>query len=253
MTEEEWRNCTHPMPMLELLHGQTRSRKLRLFAASCCLHPAVWRLLNKQSRTLVRVAERFAEGAAPWKEVLAAAEKAPPGIARASGGGGGTDPVRLPLSSQAERAALGLALEDDWEAAWQVFREGMNLLGSAPADLLREIRRQPATPGPHRPDMVGLERGHRGQAGAGHLRRTSVRSIADPCGCAGRRRLHGAGPPRSSARLDGGPRSRLLGARSSSCPQVNHPVCPRGCRSAGGKRGEDNEVGTLGQRRRATW
>ena len=87
---------------------------------------------------LVEVSERYAEGEATWEEVLVAAEFAPQG--RASGGSWRSkNPVHLPPSSQAQRAALSLAIENAWDAAWGVVREGANLLGSVPCDLMRDL------------------------------------------------------------------------------------------------------------------
>jgi hypothetical protein len=145
MSEVEWLVCNYPMPMLEFLQGKTSARKLRLFASSCCLQQPVWRLLNNEARALVSVAGRFAEDSVAWEEVLTAANLAPRG--RVMGGPWRSrNPVHLPPSSQAERAALGLAVENAWEAAWAVIREGTNLLGSAPGDLLREIVGNPFRP-----------------------------------------------------------------------------------------------------------
>jgi|SRR5579883_147568 len=62
MTEAEWLGID-PEPMLRSLRGEARDRKLRLFATACCR--SIWHLLpNEAARTVVLVAERFADGLA---------------------------------------------------------------------------------------------------------------------------------------------------------------------------------------------
>jgi len=47
--------------MLDFLRDQMNSRKMRLFACSCCRH--IWhRLIDERSRNAVEAAERYAEG-----------------------------------------------------------------------------------------------------------------------------------------------------------------------------------------------
>jgi hypothetical protein len=60
MNEQEWLDCTDPMPMLEFLQDKVSDRKLRLFAVACCR--SVWHLLNKRGRRAVAMAESFADG-----------------------------------------------------------------------------------------------------------------------------------------------------------------------------------------------
>lgn len=135
MTEAEWLEIPHPMSMLEFLEGKVSDRKLRLFASTCCRHQAVWRRLSEQSRAVVEAAEHFADHGNGWGILAETARIAPKGRA----GGSTINPVRLPLSGQAERAVLALAMEDAWEAAWNMARQAQNLLGSAASDVLREI------------------------------------------------------------------------------------------------------------------
>jgi hypothetical protein len=62
MTEAEWRSCTEPQKMLQLLHerGQANARKLRLFAVACCrrLRELLW---DSALDNAIRVAEAFAD------------------------------------------------------------------------------------------------------------------------------------------------------------------------------------------------
>ncbi len=146
MTEEEWLTTIHPMPMLEFLQPKASERKFRLFAISCCRHKSLWRLLGSESRALVDAASRYVEGAVRWDEVAVAAIQAPRGIPIGGGRVRGHLPVHLVPSSQAERAALGVSLPDAWDAAWEVFRQGANLLDSVPCEMLRELVRNPYHP-----------------------------------------------------------------------------------------------------------
>ncbi len=145
MTESEWLERGYPFDLLEHLWISAPARKLRLFACACCRHPDVWRLLHQGSRELVNVVERFADEASPWEEVAAAAQKAARGPV-SGGSWRSPNPVRLPPSSQAERAVLALAQKNAREAAWGTTREALNLIGPAAAELLREIFGNPFRP-----------------------------------------------------------------------------------------------------------
>ena len=61
MTELEWLTCADPRPMLDLLRGKGSERKLRLLACACCRR--IWQqLADNESRTLITVAEEYADG-----------------------------------------------------------------------------------------------------------------------------------------------------------------------------------------------
>jgi hypothetical protein len=68
MTEPEWIVCTDPAKMLAALRGHASARKLRLYAVACCRR--VWHLLpDERSRSVVGVAERYADGEADGEEL----------------------------------------------------------------------------------------------------------------------------------------------------------------------------------------
>jgi hypothetical protein len=76
MNETEWLCSMDPTPMLEFLWGKASDRKLRLFACACCRR--VWHLIsNERSRTVVEVAERYADGLANPDALVAARNAAP--------------------------------------------------------------------------------------------------------------------------------------------------------------------------------
>ena len=70
MTESEWNKCTDPVFMLEFLRGKVNDRKVRLFSCACCRR--IWHLLSEQSRDVVMLAERYADGLVSDEERLAA-------------------------------------------------------------------------------------------------------------------------------------------------------------------------------------
>jgi hypothetical protein len=75
VTEQQWRTCTDPKPMLRFLRGKASDRKLRLLACACCRR--VWDSLSaEESRQAVLVAERFADGLASADELAAAGRRA---------------------------------------------------------------------------------------------------------------------------------------------------------------------------------
>jgi hypothetical protein len=112
MTEQEWRACTDPGPLLEFLQGKVGSRRLRLFAVACCRR--VWHLLtDERSRRTVEVAERFADGLASPEELLPAAQGAAGPVASAV-----SPDAELAARATAARAAEACYQAADWPPDW---------------------------------------------------------------------------------------------------------------------------------------
>jgi hypothetical protein len=75
VTEDEWRECTDPQPMLKYLRGKVSDRKLRLFACACCRR--LWHLYtNDICKNAVEISEEFADGVADRHELREAREAA---------------------------------------------------------------------------------------------------------------------------------------------------------------------------------
>lgn len=73
MTEAEWLTCTDPKPMLEFLGGTTTTRKLLLFAVSCCHR--IWHLvIDERSQCLVKTVGQYADGLATIFDVSNASD-----------------------------------------------------------------------------------------------------------------------------------------------------------------------------------
>src|SRR5262245_61503501 len=72
MTEVEWLTCTDPQGMLQFLWGKSTERKLRLFGCACCRQLWDLQLTEECFRNAVEVAERFADGLASKRELVAA-------------------------------------------------------------------------------------------------------------------------------------------------------------------------------------
>jgi hypothetical protein len=70
MEEREWLAARKPDPMLDYVRQQAGDRKLRLFAVACCRE--VWDLLDAPVRSAVEVVERYADGEATRKQIMAA-------------------------------------------------------------------------------------------------------------------------------------------------------------------------------------
>ena len=71
MTQDDWRACRDPEPLLRFLLGKGSSRKWRLLAVACCRR--IDRLItDERSRHAVAVAARYADGAATEEEIEAA-------------------------------------------------------------------------------------------------------------------------------------------------------------------------------------
>jgi len=112
MTEEEWLDCADPAPMLRVVFGKARHRKLRLFAVACSQRI---RHLVKDGQTLAAlgVAERFADG-------LATDEERSAGRKAAAQAAQGRDVIQTPTSPKWERRAASsvyYATADDADKA----------------------------------------------------------------------------------------------------------------------------------------
>ena len=136
MTEDEWLNSPHPIPRLEFLSGRASDRKLRLFSVAFCRQHEVWRHLNDQSKAIVEASESFADNGDGWDRIIKLASAAPQGRAHKNRS---YKTVRILPYAQAERAALSLAVNYAWEAAWKTTRDGLNLLGPTVCELIRDI------------------------------------------------------------------------------------------------------------------
>ena len=107
MTEQEWRECTDPTPMLKFLQGRASDRKLRLFAG----------------RAAVEAAENFADGLAGPEKLRAA---------------------RLACQRAGDQAAWYAAATNPAIAARNAARSAQSgvannaLLGSEPAELVAQ-------------------------------------------------------------------------------------------------------------------
>jgi hypothetical protein len=78
MTESQWLKSRDPGQMLDHLKPDEKGRKVRLFKCTCCY--LMWPLrVEERCRTVIQVAERFADGEATAKELkraIADAEEA---------------------------------------------------------------------------------------------------------------------------------------------------------------------------------
>ncbi|MFO0823654.1 MAG: hypothetical protein U0792_11150 [Gemmataceae bacterium] len=71
MTEAEWLTCDNDEAMLAFLRNRGNLRKLRLFAVAACIRG--WSLfIDERSGHAVKVAERFADGAASDRDLFTA-------------------------------------------------------------------------------------------------------------------------------------------------------------------------------------
>jgi hypothetical protein len=96
MTENEWRNCTDPEKMLELLRDSGKANERRCRLVACASVRRVWHLLTDgRSRRAVEMAEAFIEGSVKAEDLATALAAA----ARA------TLPIDLGWRSTQEKAA----------------------------------------------------------------------------------------------------------------------------------------------------
>jgi hypothetical protein len=157
MTEAEWSACTEPLKMLEFLRasGSASERKLRLFAVAVCRR--IWHLLtDERARKAVEVAERFADGLAPARELVAAvsaAEGVHPGTALAELAiwQAVRSVLSLDAGSAAHHAAFAACCADKGRPAERRFgplRAAVSAEQAAQCGLLRDIVGGPFRPLP---------------------------------------------------------------------------------------------------------
>jgi hypothetical protein len=142
MTEAEWLACGDPQPVLEFLRGKASDRKSRLFACACCRR--VWHLLtDKRSRTVIEVAERFADGLSPDDELAAARSGAHAALAF-------VNPEDLTAEDYAALGAEAAAFPEAPRAAGSVAWAAQNCGGQgenrSQSALLRDIFGNPFRP-----------------------------------------------------------------------------------------------------------
>lgn len=110
MTEDYWRNCANPIPMLTFVRERASDRRLRLFACACARR--AWGRLDAAGRWAVEAAERFADGAAAGEELGAARAAAHEAALAAMSGWGANrrhDLARFAAASAAHPDAGGAA------------------------------------------------------------------------------------------------------------------------------------------------
>jgi hypothetical protein len=118
VTEQQWAACAQTGDLLAFLRGRASPRKFRLFAAACCRR--LWgRCHDPRTRHLIEVAERYADGAAPADELLAAVKA-----------NDETDPVPLRWAA-ANAAAAGDADGASRVAFWASYALARDGLGHA--------------------------------------------------------------------------------------------------------------------------
>jgi hypothetical protein len=60
MTEQEWLECSDPVPMLAFVGNNARRRKLQLFACACCRR--IWKWMDGETRVALEAEEALAGG-----------------------------------------------------------------------------------------------------------------------------------------------------------------------------------------------
>ncbi len=96
MTEAEWLACGDTEEMLAAVRPWSSERKSRLFACACCRR--VWHQLGETQRSVVVVAERYADGGAARDERRSAAKREhDPGVPYSRGRQAGTRAVTFAI------------------------------------------------------------------------------------------------------------------------------------------------------------
>jgi hypothetical protein len=140
MTTEEWQTCTHALIMLDAVSGRGCDQQLRAFACACARR--LWHLLPAESRDALAVAEAYARQQASDRDLEPAHKLAEVGCRRVRQG---TSFKKRKIRAQ-ERAALvvlAATAPDPWGAARQAVLAHVDLVGTQPAELLREFLSYP--------------------------------------------------------------------------------------------------------------
>jgi hypothetical protein len=167
MTEAEWLVCTDPTLMLEFLRGEVSDRnlrrkpsdrKLRLFAVACCYR--LWpRIKDKNSRRTLETAEKYADGAASYGQLVGAWTSAERRCRKARQERGQAGPFAhaiLSATSAAESAAsyIPRAVLELAEGAGTEGEEDAGLFLSRVFSGICQIARDSFGPLPFRPVVV---------------------------------------------------------------------------------------------------
>jgi hypothetical protein len=126
MNEREWLVCPDPQPMLKSLQGDSKERKLRLFACACA------RRVRGKERTVsdeeILLGERFADGGASRKELRGA--KSQIGGMGAYSAATANDICGVILDDDATKAAVaGASCAARFAAQWMYESTAVNFVG----------------------------------------------------------------------------------------------------------------------------
>src|SRR5882672_4519645 len=130
---QDWQLCTEPEAMIARLKGTASNRQLRLFACACCR--LIWPLIgDKQLRTVVETAERYADGLV-GPAMLEAAKRAAPSVPRSGMAGWLAAWAALEAAGEDAKLAAAWAPVTAAEAAAEAAaRSALAIDATAPAE-----------------------------------------------------------------------------------------------------------------------